>query len=397
MNEVYLNAMGVDCALGQGAQAVRERLFAAPGVFASPLTLTDRYSPGRPLHLGLLPQEPAPLGDDVPVGLRSRNNALLRATLAQLRAPVEAAIARYGSHRIAVVVGISSPGVVEGEVAGQCLVQGKGWPTGYHLTQQEMGSACAFVARELALCGPSYAISTACSSGAKAFASAARLLRAGLADAVIAGGVDALCRLTVAGFSALDSVSAAPCNPLSRNRCGINIGEGAGLFLLSREPGPVRLAGWGESSDAHHMSAPDPGGRGALDAMRQAVQRAGVAPQAIDYVNLHGTATPLNDAMESLAVAALCGPDVAVSSTKPLTGHTLAAAGAVEAAIAWLTLVDNPQGRLPPHCWDGQRDPALAPLRVARIGETLGRAPHYVLSNSFAFGGSNASLLLAAG
>ena len=396
MNEVYLNAMGIDCALGQGARAVRERLFAAPDAFASPLTLTDRYSPGRPLPLGLLPQEPAPLGDDVPTALRSRGNALLRATLAQLRAPVEAAIARHGRHRIAVVLGVSTTGVAEGEAAAQCLVQGQTWPAGYHYAQQEMGSSAAFVARELAISGPSYAISTACSSGAKALASAARLLRAGLADAVIAGGADASCHLTVAGFSALDSVSAAPCNPLSLNRCGINLGEGAGLFLLSREPGPVRLAGWGESSDAYHMSAPEPSGRGALEAMRQAVQRAGTAPSAIDYINLHGTATPLNDAMESLAVAALCGHDVPVSSTKPLTGHTLAAAGAVEAAIAWLTLVDNPRGLLPAHHWDGQRDPALAPLRVVQIGEMLGRAPRYVLSNSFAFGGSNASLLLAA-
>ena len=397
MSAVYLNAFGIDCALGQSAQAVRKRLFAAPEVFASPLTLTDRYSPGRPLHLGVLAQAPAPLEGDVPPVLRSRSNALLRATLAQLRAPVQAAIARYGRQRIAVVLGVSTTGVTEGEAAAQRLAQGRDWPAGYHYGQQEMGSSAAFVARELAVSGPSYAISTACSSGAKALASAARLLRAGLADAVIAGGADTLCRLTVAGFSALESVSAAPCNPLSRNRCGITLGEGAALFLLSREPGPVRLAGWGESSDAHHMSAPEPGGRGALDAMRQAVQRAGVAPQAIDYVNLHGTATPLNDAMESLAVAALCGPDVPVSSTKPLTGHTLAAAGAVEAALAWLTLVDNPQGLLPPHHWDGQHDPALAPLCVAQPGAALGRAPAYVLSNSFAFGGSNASLLLAAG
>jgi 3-oxoacyl-[acyl-carrier-protein] synthase-1 len=243
--------------------------------------------------------------------------------------------------------------------------------------------------------GPAYAISTACSSGAKALAAAARLLKAGIADAVVAGGVDALSGFTIAGFSALESVSAARCNPLSLHRQGINIGEGAGLFLVGRESGPVRLAGWGESSDAHHMSAPEPGGRGALDAMRQALARAQLQPQAIEYVNLHGTATPQNDAMESLAVAQLLGTDVPVSSTKPLTGHTLAAAGAVEAAVCWHTLVDNPGGRLPPHWWDGARDPALAPVRVAAPGETLGRAPRHVLSNSFAFGGSNACLVLA--
>ena len=164
---------------------------------------------------------------------------------------------------------------------------------------------------------------------------------------------------------------------------------------MTREPGPVRLAGWGESSDAHHMSAPEPGGRGALAAMRSALARAQLAPDAIDYVNLHGTATPHNDAMESGAVHRVLGADVPVSSTKPLTGHTLAAAGAIEAAVCWHVLVDNPRGRLPPHWWDGVRDPALAPVRVAHPGEALGRGPRHVLSNSFAFGGSNACLVFS--
>jgi 3-oxoacyl-[acyl-carrier-protein] synthase-1 len=269
------------------------------------------------------------------------------------------------------------------------------WPESYDYAQQEMGNSAAFLAGELGTSGPSYCISTACSSGAKALASGARLLRAGLADAVVAGGVDALSRFTIAGFSALESVSAERCNPLSAHRKGINIGEGAALFLMSREAGPVRLAGWGESSDAHHMSAPEPTGRGALAAMTQALARAQAAADTIDYVNLHGTATPHNDAMESLAVAQLLGLEVAVSSTKPLTGHTLAAAGAIEAAVAWHTLVDNPSGRLAPHWWDGVTDPQLPPLRIAQPGESLGHRPRHVLSNSFAFGGSNASLVLA--
>jgi 3-oxoacyl-[acyl-carrier-protein] synthase-1 len=219
--------------------------------------------------------------------------------------------------------------------------------------------------------------------------------RPGLCVAVIAGGADTLCRLTVAGFRSLECVSPAPCNPLSSNRAGINLGEGAALFLMSRQPGPLRLAGWGETSDAHHMSAPDPAGRGAADAMRMALQRAGLSPGAVDYVNLHGTGTRQNDAMESHAVAQVLGLEVPVGSTKPCTGHALAAAGAIEAAVAWLTLVDNPRGLLPPHRWDGERDPELAALRVVSPGETLGRAPRDVLSNSFAFGGSNAALLIS--
>jgi 3-oxoacyl-[acyl-carrier-protein] synthase-1 len=246
----------------------------------------------------------------------------------------------------------------------------------------------------LGVAGPATVISTACSSSAKALASAARLLRAGLADAVITGGADSLCRFTVAGFTALESVSEARCNPMSINRRGINIGEGAALFLMTREPGPVRLSGWGESSDAHHISAPEPEGRGALAAMRAALERASVTPSEIDYVNLHGTATPLNDAMESRAVHALLGGSVPCSSTKPLTGHTLGAAGALEAAFCWLALHDNPRGRLPPHWWDGEADPALPALSLVKPGQELGRPLRAVLSNSFAFGGSNAALLL---
>ncbi len=391
MSAVFLNALGIVCALGQGSEAVRAGLFAGqPGG----VTATELYTPGRPLHLGCVPGEIAPVIQG-PMIHRSRNNALIAAALAQVRPAVDAVIARHGPARVAVILGVSTAGLAEGEPAAREQGAGRAWPHGYDYAQQEMGNAAAYVARELGVCGPAHVISTACSSGAKALASAARLLRGGLVDAVVAGGGDALSGFTIAGFSALESVSAERCNPLSANRKGINIGEGAALFLMSREAGPVRLAGWGESSDAHHMSAPDPTGRGAMDAMRQALARAGVSPDTIDYVNLHGTATPHNDAMESLCVAGVLGLHVPVSSTKPLTGHALAAAGAIEAALAWHTLVDNAAGRLPAHWWDGQRDPALPQLRVVAPGESIGRAPKYILSNSFAFGGSNASLLFA--
>jgi 3-oxoacyl-[acyl-carrier-protein] synthase-1 len=220
------------------------------------------------------------------------------------------------------------------------------------------------------------------------------MIRMGLCDAVVTGGVDTLCGFTVAGFSALESVSAAPCNPLSAARNGINLGEGAALFLMSREPAAVALCGWGESSDGHHMSAPDPAGGGARLAMEAALRRAGIAAADVDYINLHGTATVQNDAMESRAVANLFGAHVAVSSTKPFTGHTLGAAGAVEAAFCWLAMQDdNPEGRLPPHLWDRVQDPALPVLNVVRPGDRLGRPLRWALSNSFAFGGSNATLV----
>jgi 3-oxoacyl-[acyl-carrier-protein] synthase-1 len=314
--------------------------------------------------------------------------------LSEMRPAVDAAIARFGPSRVAIVVGTSTSGLPEGEAARAQWERTQTWPDGFSYAQQELGNLADFLAAELGVTGVAHVISTACSSGAKALASGARLLNAGMADAVVAGGCDALGAFTVAGFSALESVSNERCNPLSVNRHGINLGEGAALFLMTRDEGPVRLAGWGETSDAHHMSAPDPTGRGAMKAMQAALHRAGVQAHAVDYLNLHGTATHHNDAMESLAVAEVLGLKVPVSSTKPLTGHTLAAAGALEAAFSWLTLVDNPTGLLPPHWWDGQPDPALPPLRVVAPLERLGRAPRHVLSNSFAFGGSNASLLL---
>jgi 3-oxoacyl-[acyl-carrier-protein] synthase-1 len=390
MNAVYLQDMAWISALGRGAKA-RSRLFSREPGGSAP---SDTYTAGRVLHLGRV-REVLPDLDDQPLRFRSRTHALLAALVPQLHGAVATQVSRHGHGRVAVVLGVSAAGLQEGELAARAFGRQGSWPAGYVYAQQEMGSSAAFLASALGAGGPAYSISTACSSGAKALAAGARLLRAGIADAVVAGGVDALSAFTIAGFSALESVSASRCNPLSRHRKGINLGEGAALFLMGREGGPVRLAGWGETSDAHHMSAPEPGGRGAIAAMRQALQRAGLRPGDIDYVNLHGTATPQNDAMESTAVSQVLGPEVPVSSTKPLTGHTLAAAGAVEAAVCWHVLVDNAAGLLPPHWWDGERDPALPLVRVAGAGEALGRRPRHVLSNSFAFGGSNACLVLA--
>ncbi|MEP6504984.1 MAG: beta-ketoacyl-ACP synthase [Betaproteobacteria bacterium] len=392
MTAIFLQAQSCVCALGDTPAAIRAGLFADAPSGVAP---TDLHTPGRTLNLGCVSAE-LPSTAGLPERQRSRNNALLLAALAPLRARIQEAIDRFGPGRVAVVLGVSTAGLDEGLAAIHRFQGGQGWPAGYDYAVQEMGNAAECVAGLVGATGPAWVISTACSSGAKALASGARLLRSGTVDAVIAGGADALSGFTIAGFSALDAVSAERCNPLSANRAGINIGEGAALFVMGREAGPVRLAGWGESADAHHMSAPEPGGRGAAEAMQRALARAGVAAAAVDYVNLHGTATPQNDAMESLAVERILGRDVPVSSTKPLTGHALAAAGAIEAAFAWHTLVDNPTGRLPVHWWDGVVDAALPRLDPVGPGTTLGRPVRHVLSNSFAFGGSNASLLFAA-
>lgn len=392
---VYLNAASASSALGLSAEAMRANLFSA----TDPQTLqwTDRYSPGRTLPLGCLP-EGAVLPDlaFAPPHQRSRNNALAWGALQALQGLVAQAIGQWGPTRVALVVGTSTGGIEEGEVAARHLAREGCFPPGFEYPVQEMGNVAAFLAQHLGIRGPAHTISTACSSGAKALASAARLLQSGMVDAVVAGGVDALGCFTVGGFSALEAVSAERCNPLSANRRGINLGEAAAFFVVSREPGPVRLAGWGESQDAHHMSAPDPTGQGAMAAMQQALARAGMPPAAVDYVNLHGTATLHNDAMESLAVQSVLREDVAVSSTKPLTGHALAAAGALEAVVAWHVLQHNPQGTLPVHWWDGAADPAMPALTAVAPGMQLGRAARAVMSNSFAFGGSNSTLLFEA-
>ena len=394
MSAVFLNQLGIACALGCDAEAVAKALFAADA--PQGVRPSEQVTPGRPMALGVVPGELPDLSG-LPAELRGRNNALLALALAPIRAALEQAISQYGPQRVAIVLGTSISGVGESEHAHREHARDGRWPAGFHYAQQEMGTPAHYLATVLGTRGPAHVISTACSSSAKALASGARLLQAGLADAVLAGGADSLCEFTVAGFSALGSVSPTRCNPFSRHRNGINIGEGAALFLMTREPGPVRLAGWGESSDAHHMSAPEPAGLGPERAIREALQRAGLAPSGIGYLNLHGTATPQNDAMESSVVARIFGARTPASSTKPLTGHTLGAAGAIEAALCWLTLARNPKRQLPPHWWDGEADPALAPIGLVDPGATAAQPLRYALSQSFAFGGSNAALVLGAG
>ncbi len=393
MSPVFLNQLGLTCALGTDVETVASALFAADA--ARGVAPSDAITPGRTLSLGAVPGALPDLSEQ-PVALRGRNNALIAQALAPIRTAVEAAIERYGPHRVAVVLGTSTSGVGESELAHRHFRQHGHWPPEFHYAQQEMGTPARYLATELGLTGPAHVISTACSSSAKALASGARLLRAGMVDAVVAGGADSLCEFTVAGFSALGSVSEQRCNPFSRHRNGINIGEGAALFLMTREPGPVRLAGWGESADAHHMSAPEPEGHGPERAIREALHRAGLAPSDVGYVNLHGTATPQNDAMEAGVMARVFGAATPCSSTKPLTGHTLGAAGAIEAALCWIALSRGDRCALPPHWWDGAADEALAPIGLVAPGQRAATPLRYALSQSFAFGGSNAALVLGA-
>ncbi len=387
---IFLNACGLVCALGGSHGQIRAHLDEA----RSGVTLTDAWSAGRPLPVGEV-SGALPGLEHHPTAHRSRNNQMALAALAPVRAAVEACMARFGPERIGIVLGTSTSGIASTENALRMRHSQGALPDSFHYGQQEMGSLAAMLAQELGIRGPAYVHSSACASSAKAMASAARLLRMGVCDAVITGGADTLCSFTIAGFSALDSVSPVLCNPMSINRNGINIGEGAALFLMSREPAAVALCGWGEASDGYHMSSPDPAGSGARLAIGQALARAGLQPPDIDYINLHGTGTPQNDAMEARAVHDIFGAATAVSSTKPFTGHALGAAAAIEAALCWLALQpENVTGSLPPHLWDGAADPALPRLNTVAPGFSLGRPARYALSNSFAFGGSCAALIL---
>jgi 3-oxoacyl-[acyl-carrier-protein] synthase-1 len=388
----YLPALGIINALGSGADEVARRLFAGD---TSGMVLEDGWLPGAPARVGRargdLPEIPEKFAD-----YACRNNRLLLAALAQIETAVDAVLTRHGRNRVGVVLGSSTSGIAEGEAAIAAQRIHGALPAGYHYTQQEIGMPAVFLARYLQLGGPAYTVSTACTSSAKAFASARNLLRHGLCDAVLVGGVDSLCRLTINGFTALESTSIDLCLPMSRNRHGINIGEGAALFLMTRDEAAIELLGIGETSDAYHMSAPHPEGLGAEAAMRAALADAGLLAGDIDYLNLHATATPKNDEMESRAVSNVFSgvlPDgIATSGTKPLTGHTLGAAGATELAFCWLALRD---GQLPPHVWDGEADPALPLLDLVKAGRHFSRRTRRAcMSNSFAFGGSNASLLI---
>jgi len=391
----FLSAMGIICALGSNKKTVLKNLLfgsQAGMVNSSELLLNADVTVGQ--VSADLPAIPAEFSL-----YNCRNNQLLLGALEQIKSQVSKLIERYGHQRIAVVLGSSTSGILEGEAALKSYLSDDKFPENYHYKKQEMGSPAEFLSAYLGLENVAITISTACSSSGKAFASAKNYIQAGVCDAAIVGGVDSLCRLTLNGFTSLESVSKSICNPFSQNRDGISIGEGAAVFILQREapetrnPINIQLAGVGESSDAHHMSAPHPEGAGAINAMQVALADANLQANDIDYINLHGTATLKNDVMESRAMLNVFNADKLCSSTKPLTGHTLGAAGAIELALCWLILSNyNTNHQLPPHIWDGKTDINMQPLNLVESGCT--KNAHWIMSNSFAFGGSNVSLIL---
>jgi 3-oxoacyl-[acyl-carrier-protein] synthase I len=323
-----------------------------------------------------------------------RNNRLAWAGL-QADGFLDAALAareRYGPTRVALVVGTSTSSIGETEEAYTRLEPDGTFAPAQRRPQIHTPHAPGlFLQAALGLQGPCLTISTACSSSAKVFASAQRLLQLGLADAAVVGGVDTLCGSVLFGFNSLELVSPEPCRPFDANRKGISLGEAAGFALLERGPGRLELLGYGEASDAHHMSTPHPEGLGAELALNDALARAGLDVDGIDYINLHGTASTKNDEVEAALVARRFPPDVHASSTKGFTGHTLGAAGIVE-AVASLLAIET--GLMPGNINTDTLDAVCGPQ--IRLEPARGEV-RTALSNSFGFGGNNCALVFARG
>ena len=386
-----VSAYTATSALGHGLDAHRDAIAAERGG----LRPNDFSSAPLPCWIGRVDGvEDAPLPPPL-AGWECRNNRLAWLGLNQdgFLERVAQARQRYGADRVALLLGTSTASIGATEEGYRRLGADGRLPEDLRRPAiHAPHSLSAFVAEALGLQGPCLTVSTACSSSAKVFASAERLIRLGLADAAVVGGVDTLCDSVLFGFNALELVSPEPCRPFDAARRGISIGEAAGFALLERRdqaPGAPVLLGYGEATDAHHMSTPHPQGLGAELALRDALARAGLEADQVDYINLHGTASLKNDEVEAALVGRLFGPRTRASSTKGFTGHTLGAAGALEAVIALLALRDGQvPGNLGATSPDAQCGGSFAwqgearPLRVA-------------LSNSFGFGGNNACLAFA--
>ena len=327
---IYIQDCGFHSALGSSVADIHGCLKDTRE--SNMIEVSDMLNDGKHTVVGQIADELPPIPSDL-TQYATRNNQLALSALNQIQDSIVQAKSQFGADRIAVVIGTSTSGISDGEAAFKHKLDQGSFPDHYHYSKQELGNTSEFVSQYCSLTGPSYAISTACSSSGRVFLTAQRLLDSGMADAVLVGGVDTLCKLTLNGFHGLEALSTKHCKPFSASRDGINIGEAAAFMLLSKtklagvnaaqDMSSIALLGCGDSSDAHHISAPHPEGNGAEQAMRKALDSAQLQAEDIGYINAHGTATPLNDSMESKAIHRIFANKVPVSSTKPLTGHTL--------------------------------------------------------------------------
>jgi 3-oxoacyl-[acyl-carrier-protein] synthase-1 len=392
MNPVAISAFTATSCLGVGLQATCASLLSQQ----SGLTPCNFETVRLDTHIGQVQAVDAQVLPRELADYQCRNNQLAVLGLSQdgFIAAAKQAIARYGARRVGLFQGTSTSGILEAEIAYRHRDPVTGLlPEAFRYREtQDFFSVAAFVRKFLALEGPAAVVSTACSSSAKVFAMARRYINLGLIDAAVVGGVDSLCLTTLYGFHSLQLTSALPCRPFDLHRDGISIGEAAAFALLevtnSASPGALAILGAGESSDAYHISTPHPEGTGARAAMQAALNDAGLAPSAVDYINLHGTGTPSNDCAESKAVEAIFGTEIPCSSTKGASGHALGAAGALEVVVSALAIT---QGFMPGGLHCATLDPACH-LNYLRANDAS--APRVVLSNSLGFGGTNCSVVL---
>jgi 3-oxoacyl-[acyl-carrier-protein] synthase I len=395
MTPLLLKEFTASSCLGVGADATLHALIAQ----RSGLKRCEFESVNIDTYVGEVPDVDA---QRLPANLQKfncRNNRLAELALQQdgFLESVQAAASRWGRRRVGVFIGTSTSGILQTELAYRARDPDSGvLPPGFeYATTHNTFSVADYVRQRCRLEGPAVAVSSACASSAKVFGSARRMIEAGLIDAALVGGTDSLCLTTLYGFHSLQLSSTAPCRPFDVARDGISIGEAAAFAVLERLPddlqgGSVLLLGVGESSDAYHMSAPHPEGQGAKRAMHAALTAASLEPSDVDYINLHGTGTPSNDRAESQAITSIFGPTTPCSSTKGATGHTLGAAGALEAMICALSIKN---GLMPGGVHTTRIDPTLT---AHYIRENRRAAIRRVLSNSFGFGGTNCSLIFGA-
>lgn len=392
---IYLNDLGLVSALGSDKKTVLTNFLAGEQGF-----MQKDNSFGIETVIGKVN---ANLPDVTQYGdyQNSRNNQLALLAFEQITKKFIEVKSKLSKEKgreinIAVVIGTSTSGIASGEQSMQHYLATGEHNQDYHYTMQEMGATAEFIAKLAGANASVYGISTACTSSAKALISGQRLLEHGLADIIIAGGVDSLCKMTINGFNALESISSTPTQPFQASRCGINIGEGAALFVMSQLASDVALTGYGESSDAHHISAPHPDGKGAVRAMLSALEHASLSAQEINYINLHGTGTRQNDAMEAKAVTQVFSKATPCSASKQLHGHCLGAAGAIEAGLCWLLLSDfNQENHYPAMNLSGDIDASLAEINLITQSQSSSDTLSHCMSNSYAFGGNNASLVLS--
>ena len=386
-----ISAMGLLCALGNNLDDISSnlQLLHAPGFKAS-----DAYLVGnKTSYFGFI-QDDLPLIDDANLKIHdSRNNRALLAAFLQIQDKVYKAIDKYGPSRVGIILGTTTSGIDEGDKYVASELDDKSY-TSWTYEKQEIGDTALFLKKYLKLNSIAYSISTACSSSARAIISGHNLIKNNVLDAVIVGGVDTLARMPINGFLSLESLSLDKCEPFGEKRHGINIGEAAGLILLERdENSSLYIKGYGQSSDGYHISAPHPEGIGAKKCIQDALKMANFQPQDIGYINLHGTATPLNDKVEAMVIHDIFSNLVPCSSIKNLIGHTLGASGICEAIISLLILDKN----LFLPCQNASHytiDPSFKDFSLVQE-RGLKLKHNTIMSNTFAFGGNNVSIIFA--